>query len=128
MPEIRSNPVTGAGVIIATERARRPEEFTQKKQKPALPAFAPECPFCPGNEDKPPAEQVRVPAPGGGWLVRSVPNRYAALTPEGEVQRHGDGFRTFLSGVGLHEAIVETPAPDLTTAPLPGGQAGNTLA
>ena len=83
MPELRKDPVVGRWVIIATERARRPEEFTQKKQKPALPAFAPECPFCPGNEDKTPAEQFRVPAPGGGWLVRSVPNRYAALTPEG---------------------------------------------
>lgn len=128
MPEIRSNPVTGDWVIIATERARRPEEFTQKKQKAALPAFAPECPFCPGNEDKTPAEQFRVPAPGGGWLVRSVPNRYAALTPEGEVERHVDGFRTFLSGVGLHEVIVETPAHNQTMALLPVGQLEHVLA
>ena len=41
MPEIRSNPVTGDWVIIATERARRPEEFTQKKQKPPLPPLLP---------------------------------------------------------------------------------------
>jgi UDPglucose--hexose-1-phosphate uridylyltransferase len=128
MPEIRSNPVTGDWVIIATERARRPEEFTQKRRKPALPTFAPECPFCPGNEDQTPAEQFRVPAPGGGWLVRSVPNRYAALTPEGEVERHVDGFRTFLSGVGLHEVIVETPAHNLTMALLPVGQLEHVLA
>jgi UDPglucose--hexose-1-phosphate uridylyltransferase len=119
MPEIRSNPVTGDWVIIATDRARRPEEFTQKKQKTALPAFAPGCPFCPGNEDKTPAEQFRVSAPGGGWLVRSVPNLYSAFTPEGEVERHANAFRTFLSGVGLHEVIVETPAHNLTTALLP---------
>ncbi len=119
MPEIRSNPVTGDWVIIATERARRPEEFTQRVQRAPLPPFAPECPFCPGNEAKTPAEQFRVAAPDGGWLVRSVPNRYAALTPEGDVERHVDGFRTFLGGVGLHEVIVETPAHNQTTALLP---------
>jgi UDPglucose--hexose-1-phosphate uridylyltransferase len=119
MPEIRSNAVTGDWVIIATERARRPEEFAEKKRRPALPAFAPECPFCPGNEDKTPAERFRVPAAGGGWLVRSVPNRYAALTAEGNVERHMEGFRSFLSGVGLHEVIVETPAHNLNTALLP---------
>jgi len=119
MPEIRSNPVTGDWVIIATERARRPEEFTQKAHRAPLPPYAPECPFCPGNEDKTPKEQFRVPSPDGGWLVRSVPNRFAALTPEGNVERHVHGFRSFLDGVGLHEVIVETPAHNLTTALLP---------
>ncbi|MBZ5587158.1 MAG: galactose-1-phosphate uridylyltransferase [Acidobacteriia bacterium] len=122
MPEIRSNPVTGDWVIIATERARRPEEFTQKRHKAVLPPLAPECPFCPGNEAQTPAEQFRVAAPGGGWLVRSVPNRYAALTPEGTVERHVNGFRTCLDGIGLHEVILETPAHNLTMALLPLSQ------
>jgi UDPglucose--hexose-1-phosphate uridylyltransferase len=119
MPEIRLNPVTGDWVIIATERARRPEEFTQKRHKAPLRAFEAGCPFCPGNEAQTPEEQFRVPAQGGGWLVRSVPNRFAALTPEGHVHRHVNGFRTFLDGVGLHEVIVETPAHDMTMAKLP---------
>ena len=119
MPEIRSNPVTGDWVIIATERARRPEEFTQKRRKTPLPAFEPECPFCPGNEAQTPEEQFRVSAPGGGWLVRAVPNRFAALTPDGDVERHVNGFRTVLDGVGLHEVIVETPAHNVTMAQLP---------
>ncbi|MGD1147015.1 MAG: galactose-1-phosphate uridylyltransferase [Thermoanaerobaculaceae bacterium] len=118
MPEIRSNPITGDWVIIATERARRPEEFTQKAHKPELPPFAPECPFCPGNESKTPEEQFRVPAPDGGWLVRAVPNRFAALTPDGDVERHTNGFRTCIDGVGLHEVIVESPVHNLTMARL----------
>ncbi|HVN74833.1 MAG TPA: galactose-1-phosphate uridylyltransferase [Thermoanaerobaculaceae bacterium] len=119
MPEIRSNPITGDWVIIATERARRPEEFTQKAAKPALPPLAPDCPFCPGNESKTPAEQFRVDGTDGGWLVRAVPNRFAALTPEGTGERHTNGFRTHLDGVGLHEVIIEAPAHDATMARLP---------
>jgi len=118
MPEIRSNPITGDWVIIATERAKRPEEFTQRTARPELPARAPECPFCPGNEGMTPEEQYRIPAPDGGWLVRAVPNRFAALTSEGAAERHVNGFRTCLDGVGLHEVIVETPAHDATMARL----------
>ena len=84
MPEVRSNPITGDWVIIATERARRPEEFARKtpqararrrSRRIALSAQA--------TRSRTPAEQFRVPAPDGGWLVRAVPNRFAALTPEG---------------------------------------------
>jgi len=119
MPEIRSNPITGDWVIIATERARRPEEFTRAAVRRQLPARDPECPFCPGNEHRTPEEQFRVPGPDGGWLVRAVPNRFAALTPEGDAGRHVNGFRTCLDGVGLHEVIVETPAHDASPAALP---------
>ncbi len=119
MPEIRSNPVTGDWVIIATERARRPEEFTHRAARPPLPPFAPDCPFCRGNEGQTPAEQFRVAAPDGGWLVRSVPNRFAALTPDGTAERHANGFRTHFDGVGLHEVVIETPAHDVTMARLP---------
>jgi UDPglucose--hexose-1-phosphate uridylyltransferase len=122
MPEIRSNPITGDWVIFATERAKRPEEFTKVAARPVLPERAPECPFCPGNEDRTPVETLRLAAPQGHWLVRSVPNRFAALTPEGDVRRRVDGFHTFLTGVGLHEVIVETPAHNLTTALLPVDQ------
>ena len=50
MPEIRHNLLTREWVIIATERAKRPDQFVRKGEKKALPAFEPMCPFCPGNE------------------------------------------------------------------------------
>lgn len=121
MPEIRLNTVTGDWVIIATERAKRPEEFTSHKVKKEQPEFVPTCPFCPGNEDKTPPERFRVLAPNSTkWLVRAVPNRFAALTPEGDVLRHANGFRTYLHGVGHHEVIVETPVHNISTALLSG--------
>jgi len=119
MPEIRLNPVTGDWVIIATERARRPEEFAHRREHPVLPTHSPSCPFCPGNEAMTPEETFRIPDGDGGWLVRSTPNRFPALTPEGELlHRHEDGH-AIVSGVGRHEVIVETPRHDLGAALLP---------
>ena len=49
MPELRQNPATKEWVIIATERAKRPEELGTGVINP--PANEKEhCPFCPGNE------------------------------------------------------------------------------
>jgi UDPglucose--hexose-1-phosphate uridylyltransferase len=127
MPELRLNMVTGDWVIIATERARRPEEFVRAREKPALDTFSAACPFCPGNEAKTPDEQFRVPAAGGTWLVRSVPNRFAALTPEGDLDRQVAGFRTCLRGVGRHEVMIETPEHNRTLAQLPIAQVEHVL-
>lgn len=118
MPEIRFNRVTGDSVIIATERARRPEDFVRHRENREVPAYAPTCPFCPGNEDKTPPETFRLPGTEG-WAVRSVPNKFSALSPEGEVRREGTGFKKAVTGVGLHEVIVETPRHDTPPALLP---------
>jgi UDPglucose--hexose-1-phosphate uridylyltransferase len=119
MPELRLNLITGDWVIIATERAKRPEEFVHRHEKPVAANHSPTCPFCPGNEDNTPGEQLRFGDAGGTWLVRSVPNRYAALTPEGSIDRQGSGLRRFLQGVGQHEVIIESPAHQQTLALLP---------
>lgn len=119
MPEIRLNRVSGDWVIIATERARRPDEFRHPRQKPEVQAFAPTCPFCPGNEPETPPEQFRLPPGAGRWRVRSVPNKYSVLLPEGDVCRRGTGLKKFMDGVGRHEVIVETPEHDKTIAVLP---------
>ena len=48
-----------------------------------------------------------------GWSVRVVPNRFAALTPEGDTERSAlDGFFLRMEGVGYHEVVVETPRHD----------------
>lgn len=122
MPEVRLNTITGDWVVIATERARRPEQFAQKRERKPLPEHSPGCPFCPGNEAQTPAATLAIDAPGGGWAVRSVPNKFSALVPEGEPTRRAEGHRTSMTGVGLHEVIIETPAHNLTTALLPVAQ------
>lgn len=121
MPEIRLNPLTGEWVLIATERARRPEGFVERAEQKVSPSWSPECPFCPGNEEKTPEETYRL-GDHTGWQVRVVPNKFPALSSQGELHRRIDGLRSTLSGVGIHEVIIETPQHDLTTALLPRTQ------
>ncbi len=116
MPELRHNVITKEWVIIATERAKRPEEFARKnKDKKVIPAFVPTCPFCPGNEKMTPPETYVVPDTSG-WKVRVTPNKFAALSYVGERERFAQGIRRTISGVGIHEVIVETPDHSKTTA------------
>jgi len=120
MPEIRQNLVTKDWVIIATERAKRPEDFKKKeKSKITLPEFESTCPFCPGNEKKmSPDETLRIEK-NGNWQVRIIPNKFPALSKTGERIRTVDGIKRKLTGVGLHEVVIETPLHNLTTALLP---------
>jgi UDPglucose--hexose-1-phosphate uridylyltransferase len=119
MPEVRLNQITGDWVIIATERARRPEDFKHAREHVTLPDHSPSCPFCTGNEGMTPSETLRLSDDEGRWTVRVVPNKYSALTPEGVIVKKRDDLRECLSGVGLHEVIIESPIHNTTTALLP---------
>ena len=115
MPEIRHNVLTREWVIIATERAKRPDQFVRRREKKPLPAFEPKCPFCPGNEAMTPPETYVVPD-ANSWRVRVTPNKYGALSYEGSRQLSIHGIRRKVTGVGIHEVIVETPAHNAATA------------
>jgi len=52
-------------------------------------------------------------------MVRSVPNKFSALSPVGEIEKSKTEFKQYISGVGLHEVIIETPEHNMTTALLP---------
>ena len=108
MSELRQNLATKEWYVIATERARRPEEFKHKKPPRLAKAFEPNCPFCPGNEKMtPPAEEViKV---GGAWSIRVVPNKFSVFRREGSRERRLNGIYREMEGVGIHEVIVETP-------------------
>jgi UDPglucose--hexose-1-phosphate uridylyltransferase len=118
MPELRQNRFTKEWVIIATERAKRPEELAVHRDAKPLPHYSEKCPFCPGNEKLAPPEILRLPD-NGGWQVRVVPNKFAALSREGEPKWKIEQSRRVINGVGIHDVIVETPDHALTTALLP---------
>jgi galactose-1-phosphate uridylyltransferase len=50
MPELRQNFATKEWVIIATERAKRPQEMVRQHPPRTHSSFSPKCPFCPGNQ------------------------------------------------------------------------------
>jgi len=118
MPELRQDPITREWVIIATERAKRPSEFTGQgggTRQVCLLSQRDTCPFCEGNESKTPPEIVAYRKPGtapntSGWWIRVVSNRFAALKIEGRRDRREiDGFYRIMDGVGAHEVVIETP-------------------
>jgi UDPglucose--hexose-1-phosphate uridylyltransferase len=111
MSELRHDPLSKRWVIIAAERSRRPEDFALP---PVVEVDGGFCPFCPGNEDKTPPEIAAVRPAGGtangpGWDVRVIPNKYPALSIEGNLERHGEGLYDRMRGVGAHEVVVESP-------------------
>jgi len=118
MTELRQDLTTKQWVIIATERARRPQDFVQQSISLTLPPYKADCPFCPGNEHMTPPEKMAYrsggPVNGPGWWVRAVPNKFSALIPEGSlIRKEEDGFFRKMDGVGQHEVIIESPQHNL---------------
>ncbi|MGB6033834.1 MAG: galactose-1-phosphate uridylyltransferase [Bacteroidota bacterium] len=116
MPQLRQNIITRDWVIIAPERATRPNDLALER-KPRRPAarYDPACPFCPGNEHLTKREVFRVET-DQGWQVRVVGNKYPVLSPDGERVRSSAGIYRSMAGVGTHEVIVEHPRHDLSPA------------
>ncbi|MBZ5720286.1 MAG: galactose-1-phosphate uridylyltransferase [Acidobacteriia bacterium] len=108
MPELRQNFLTKEWVIIATERAKRPEDLVTHRPIKTVASFVETCPFCLGNESKTPPEVLRTPA-NGNWQVRVVPNRFAALARDLEPTRTIHRSRRTINGFGVHDVIIETP-------------------
>src|SRR5215471_7202038 len=110
MPELRQNFATKEWVVIATERAKRPEQMVQHRERKVLSAFVPTCPFCPGNEGQTPPEILRIPAAGDApWHVRVVPNKFSALSRDVQPNRTIHRSRRTVNGFGFHDVIIETP-------------------
>lgn len=110
MPELRKDPIIGRWVIIATERAKRPDQFfaQQPEAQPEKP-----CPFCEGKESETPPEIYALrtrntPANSPGWEVRDVPSIAPFLRIEGDLERRGRGIYDILNGIGAHEIVIET--------------------
>ncbi|MCS7065801.1 MAG: galactose-1-phosphate uridylyltransferase [Fimbriimonadales bacterium] len=125
MPELRRDPVTGEWVIIATERSRRPHDFRKDAESDSpKPERMDNCPFCVGNESLTPPEisafrEADSPPDTPGWWVRTVPNKYPALAPEGELEQRNLGIYEVMNAVGAHEVIIETPLHNQHPATMP---------
>ncbi len=129
MQELRQDPVTGRRVIIAPGRALRPSDFRDPDTRPDFADKSGSCPFCEGSEGLTPPEILALrpppsPANSPSWLVRVVPNKYPALSPEGDIERKTEGIFESIGGWGTHEVIIESPGHDQTFATMTEGQIG----
>lgn len=110
MPELRKDPVIGRWVIIATERAKRPDQFSGQAQEDYVEK---PCPFCQGSESRTPPEIYALrpnrSAPNSpNWELRVVPSIAPFLKIEGDLDRQGQGLYDMMNGIGAHEVIIET--------------------
>ncbi|WP_022851704.1 galactose-1-phosphate uridylyltransferase [Limisalsivibrio acetivorans] len=118
MSELRHDPVKKKWSVIATERSRRPHDFTLEKCEVEPQRESSNCPFCYGNEDKTPNEVFALRKGNErnkpDWYTRVIPNKYPAFRIEGELERSGKGLYDEVSGVGAHEVIIDTPEHSLS--------------
>ncbi len=115
MAQLRKDPVVNRWVVVST-RSQTPREFDfgSAEGNHSTPET---CPFCQGNEDKTPTEILAFRKEGSqannpGWWLRVIPNKFAALQPQGDLNRVGRGMFDLMSGRGAHEVIIETPHHD----------------
>jgi len=118
MSELRQNILTGDWVVVATERARRPESFSREPKVPVIEHLA-GCPFCAGNESQTPPEVFALrpgggPADAPGWEVRVVPNKYPAFRESADAKQE-EPYRA-MAAIGEHEVIIHGPDHDMTMA------------
>lgn len=106
--ELRQDLVTGDWVIIATARAKRPDDFVVKDR--AEGAESPdifEDPKASGQEE----DTLIYMRPDGDWSLRVFPNKYPAVSrATGRPKSLADGPYFGMSGVGYHEVIVTRDA------------------
>lgn len=106
--ELRQDLVTGDWVIIATARAKRPDDFVAPPR--ADTAKSPdifENPEASGQEE----DTLIYMRPDGDWSLRVFPNKYPAVSrSNGRPKSLADGPYFGMSAVGYHEVIVTRDA------------------
>ena len=102
MSQFRQNPITKHWVLIAPNRARRPEQFASR---PVMHEHMPEldraCVFCPGNES---ANKEIARFPGDNWDIRIITNKFEALTHRAMSAKQD--FYLNRPGIGDHEVVI----------------------
>jgi UDPglucose--hexose-1-phosphate uridylyltransferase len=137
VPELRKDYFTNRLVLVSPERTKRPTDFVSPRPASgdATMAVSPDCPFCPGNEDRtPPAELVLVGRENSllkladsesehvlGWTVRYFPNKFPAVSPDSEV-KYSDPPLQSEPAFGYHHVMIVTPRHDATFFTLPTEQ------
>jgi len=118
--------MTKEWVVIATERAKRPEQVVVHRPAKPTVSFSENCPFCPGHESQTPPEILRL-RDGDGWKARVVPNKFSALSPECKPERTIRRSLRSIVGFGVHDVIIETPNHSMDMALMPDAHVADIL-
>lgn len=102
--ELRQDIVSGDWVVIATGRAKRPDEFvrTDKEENDkGIESCLFEDPIATGQQP----DVLIYERPGGDWSLRVFPNKYPAFS-HGRSKNISEGPYTAVTGHGFHEIVV----------------------
>lgn len=105
MPELRQNIITGDWVVIAPERAKRPQDYvippSMKVKKKE------DCPFCPESKAYKSEDKIRQNVSKN---IYAIPNKYPAFIEGGDSEVRSyypeKGFYRARPAIGDHEVIV----------------------
>lgn len=95
--ELRLDLVSNDWVVIASQRAKRPETFAQTKRikEEVSPK---ECPFC--------QPEILKKAVLKHGQVISIPNDFPAFSYGKSLHKRSEGLNKIMDGLGLHEVII----------------------
>ena len=116
MSELRTDWLTGRTVIVAENRAERPNEFAGAIGNVAetTSSASSTCAFCAGQEFQTPPPVYQTIDAHGQWQVRVVPNMFPAVTPDYNLRFHVSRPLAPVQSVqvnpafGAHEVIIES--------------------
>lgn len=113
--ELRQDLVSGTWAVIATGRARRPEDYKKQKRE-KFDAPTANCPFCYPEktgqyEDvliyyKKTTGKSKKAKTKREWSLRVFPNKYPAFMPLEDLNKREEGPFHLMDGAGFHEVIV----------------------
>ncbi len=108
--ELRSDPLSGEWVIIATGRGKRPETFKKERRKKVIPPRR-NCPFCHPEKEKPilifaDGKKIKGDKIPQNWTTVVIPNKYPALIPSTTLNEKANDFYRRMDGVGYHEVVI----------------------
>lgn len=106
--ELRQDIVTGDWVVIATGRAKRPDDFIVANRAEDNPDV--EDPFEDPGSSGQEKDVLIYTKPDGDWSLRVFPNKYPAFTRGKAPRNLSEGPYFAMSGVGYHEIIVTRDA------------------
>jgi UDPglucose--hexose-1-phosphate uridylyltransferase len=117
LSELRTDWLFGRSVLVAENRALRPNEFGEGFDSASLASKArfsdtsvlpgtSTCPFCPGQEHRTPPAVFELAGAEGRWRTRVVPNMFPAVMPAAE---GASPDASVTAAIGVHEVIIETP-------------------
>lgn len=98
MPNLRQNIITGEWVVIAPERAKRPEDFVQEETSRS--DTEKNCPFCVPNGA---AYKTRIEEIEDVYVV---PNQFPAFVPEDAIYEQGGALYPAYKSLGYHEVVI----------------------